>query len=81
MNTPSAPAYGVFESQLICYARCCSNYTEFLSHHRALVARLLLQGYNVNRLSKIFKKYYGRHTDLVGEYKKNVCEIFADCTS
>ena len=36
---------------------------------------------NINRLSNTFKKFYGRHTDLVGQYKKNVCEMFADCTS
>ena len=38
-NIPSAPAYGVYASQLIHYARCCSNYSDFLSHHRALVTR------------------------------------------
>ena len=25
---------------------------------------------SVNRLSNTFKKFYGRHTDLVGQYKK-----------
>ena len=40
-NIPSAPAYGVYASQLIHYARCCSNYSDFLSRHRALVTRLL----------------------------------------
>ena len=39
-NIPSAPAYGVYASQLIRYARCCSNYIDFLSRHRALVTRL-----------------------------------------
>ena len=29
-NIPSAPAYGVYASQLIHYARCCSNYSDFL---------------------------------------------------
>ena len=54
-NIPSAPAYRVYASQLICYARCCSNYSDFLSCHRALVTRLLPQGYKV----------------LVGQYKKS----------
>ena len=36
-NIPSAPAYGVYASQLVRYARCCSNYSDFLIHHRALV--------------------------------------------
>ena len=34
-----------------------------------------------NRLSSTFKKFYGRHTDLVGQYKKNVCQMFADSIS
>ena len=28
-NIPSAPAYGVYASQLTCYARCYSNYSDF----------------------------------------------------
>ena len=80
-NIPSAPAYGVYASQLIRYARCCSNYSDFLSCHRALVKRLLSQGYKINCLSNTFKKFYGRHTHLVRQYKKNVCQMFADCTS
>ena len=80
-NIPSAPAYCVYASQLIRYARCCSNYSDFLSRHRALVIRLLSQGYKVNRFSNTFKKFYGRHTDLVGQYKKSVCQMFADSIS
>ena len=74
-NIPSAPDYGVYASQLIRYARCCSNYSDFILHHRALVTRLLSQGYKVNRLSNTFKKFYGR------QYKKNVCQMFADSVS
>ena len=80
-NIPSAPAYGVYASQLIRYALCCSNYSDFLSRHRALVTRLLSQGYKVNRLSNTFKKFYGRRTDLVGQYRKDVCQMFADSIS
>ena len=76
-NIQSAPAYGVYASQLIRYARCCSNYSDFLSHHRAFLS----QGYKVNRLSNAFKNFYGRHTDLVGQYKQNVCQMFADSIS
>ena len=25
--------------------------------------------------------FYGRHTDLVGQYKENICEVFADSIS
>ena len=61
-NIPSAPAYGVYAFQLIRYACCCSNYSDFLLCHRALVTRLLSQGYKVNHLSNTFKKFYSRHT-------------------
>ena len=54
------------------------NYSNFLLRHRNLVTRLLSQGYKVNRLSNIFKKFYGRHTDLVGQYRKDACQMFAD---
>ena len=80
-NILSAPAYGVYASQLIRYSRCYSNYSDFLSLHRALVTRLLSQGYKVNRLFNTFKKFYSRHTDLVGQYKKDVCQMFADSIS
>ena len=66
-NISSAIAHGVYVSQLIHYALCCSNYSDFLSRHMALVTRFLPQGYKVNRLSNTFKKFYGRHTDLVGQ--------------
>ena len=80
-NIPSAPAYGVYASQLIRYTCCCSYYSHFLLRHRALVTRLLSQRYKVNRLSNTFKKFHGRHTNLVGQYKKNVCQMFADSIS
>ena len=41
------------------------------------MTRLLSQGYKVNRLSNTFQKIYGGHSDLVGQYKKNVCQMFA----
>ena len=36
---------------------------------------------DLDRLSNTFKKFYGRYTDLVGQYKKNVCQMFADSIS
>ena len=38
------------------------------------MTRFLSQGYKVNHLSNTFKKFYGRHTDLVGQYRKDVCK-------
>jgi hypothetical protein len=42
---PASPAYGVYISQLIRYARASSNYSNFLKRHLHLRNRLLDQGY------------------------------------
>ena len=36
-NIPSGPSYGVYISQLIRYAQCCSNYDDFRYCHKCLV--------------------------------------------
>jgi hypothetical protein len=46
----ASPAYGVYISQLIRYARTSSNYSEFLKRHLHLRNRLQDQGYNKIRL-------------------------------
>ena len=43
-------SYGVYISQLIRYARCCSYYNDFGYRHKLLVDRLLSQGYEVKGL-------------------------------
>ena len=53
---PSGPSYGVYISQLIRYARCCTYYDNFGYHHKLLVDSLLSQGYKVNRLTNSFQK-------------------------
>ena len=44
-NITASPAYGVYISQLIRYARASSNYSDFLKRHLHLRNRLLDQGY------------------------------------
>ena len=55
-NTPFGPSYGVYTSQLIRYARCCSHYDNLGYHHKRLVEQLLSQGYKDLWLKKPFKK-------------------------
>ena len=67
-NIPSSPAYGVFISQLIRYARACSSYECFILRARRLSSKLLKQGYLVERLKSSFRKFYGRYGDLIEQY-------------
>ena len=77
-NIPSGPSYGVYISQLIRYARCCTYYDDFGYHHKLLVDRLLCQGYKVNRLRNSFQKFYGRYPDVVAKYQKSVKDMMND---
>ena len=77
-NIPSGPSYGVYISQLIRYARCCSHYDDFRYRHKCLVDRLLSQGYKALRLEKSFKKFYGRYQDLIEKYRRSVSAMVSD---
>ena len=79
-NIPSAPAYGVYVSQLIRYARACSNYQDFKEHGKVLTAKLLSQGYQKkkNKLVATLKKFYWGHHDLVNPYNVVVSRIVSD---
>ena len=71
-NIPSGPSYGVYISQLIRYARCCSHFDDFRYCHKCLVDQLLSQSYIALRLEKSFKKFYSRHQDLIEKYQRSV---------
>ena len=77
-NIPSSSSYGVYISQLIRYARCCSYYDDFGYHHKPLVDRLLSKGYEVKHMRNSFKKFYGRYPDLIGKYQRSVKDMLAD---
>ena len=64
-NIQPSPAYGVFISQPIRYARACSSYERFILRTRRLSSKLIKQGYLVERLISSFRKFYGRYRDLI----------------
>jgi hypothetical protein len=68
-NIPVSPAYGVYISQLIRYARVSNNYSDFLKRHRHLRNRLLDQGFKEIRLIRSLKKFIFRYQDLVDIFR------------
>ena len=68
-NIPTLPAYGVFISQLIRYARACSSYRGFILRATRLSNKLLVQGYVKERLKSSLRKVYGRYADLIKQYE------------
>ena len=77
-NIPSSPAYGVFISQLIRYARACSWYECFILRVRWLSSKLLKQGYLAERLKSSFRKFYGRYGDLIQQYEVSLSRMLND---
>ena len=57
-NIPLSPAYGVFISQLIRYARTCTEYTGFIDRDKILTSKLLNQGYQSDRLKVATNRYH-----------------------
>ena len=77
-NIPESPAYGVYISQLIRYARACTLYTDFTCRGKALTVKLLEQGYVKNRLKVYCRKFFGRYIDLKRPYQVSLTQLLSD---
>ena len=76
-NIPSSPAYGVFISQPIRYARASSSYECFIL--RAVrPSKFLVQGYVKERLRSYLRKFYGRYGDLIKQYEVPLSRMLHD---
>ena len=67
-NIPANPAYGVYVSQLVRYARICPSKVDFINRLRGLSLRLRQQGFETNRLQNSFNKFVNRHGLIVEKY-------------
>ena len=62
------PAYGVYISQLVRYARICTSKVDFVNRLRGLSLRLRQQGFETNRLQNSLTKFVNRHGFIVEKY-------------
>ena len=65
---PLSPSYGVYISQLIRFARVCSNVDDFNNRNLFLTAKVLKQGYRYHKIRKAFSKFYHRHSEIIVKY-------------
>ena len=77
-NNRSSPAYGVFISHLIRYARACFSYECFILRAARLSSKLLGQGYVMGRLKSSLRKFYGRYGDLIKHYEVSLSQMLHD---
>ena len=67
-DVPRSTSYGVYISQLICFARASCHVAEFNTRNKLLTQKLLKQGYRNHELRNTFSKFYRRYYDLISEY-------------
>ena len=77
-NIPSSPAYCIFISQLIRYARACSSYECFILRAVRNSNKLLGQVYVKGRLISSLRKLYGRHGDLIKQLEVPLSRMLHD---
>ena len=59
-SVPRSPSYGVYISQLMRFARVCSNVDDLNNRNLFLNAKLLKQGYRYHKIRIAFSKFYHR---------------------
>ena len=74
-DVPRRTAYGVYISQLICFARASSSGSDLNCRNKSLTAKLLRQGYRYHTLRKTFSKFYRRHSRLVEKYNVSLRKL------
>ena len=63
-----SPSSGAYVSQLIRFARVCSNVDDFNNRNLFSTAKLLKQGYRYHKIRQTFSKFYHRHSELIVKY-------------
>ena len=59
---------GVNISQLIRFARVCSNFDDLNNINLILTAKLLKHGFRYHQNRKTFSKFYQRHSEIIVRY-------------
>ena len=65
------PSYGIYISQLVRFARCCTSVLDFHSKNLQITSKLLTQGYRYHKLRKTFGKFFRSYSELLSKF----CDI------
>ena len=78
-DVPRSTSFGVYISQLICFAGASSHVADFNTCNKLLTQKLLKQGYWYHKLCKTFSKIYRRYYDLIPKFqiglKSLLCQV------
>ena len=74
-NIPANPAYGIYISQLVRYARICTSKVDFLHRLRQVSSRLHRQGFKSAFLLRSLTKFFNRHGAIIGKFDTTLREL------
>ena len=60
--------YGVFVGELVCYARACTYYEDFLKRMLLLIRKLMKKAFTFRKLNSSYFKFADSHILLVQKY-------------
>ena len=61
-------SYGIYISQLVRFARCCTSVLDFHSKNLQITSKLLTQGYRYHKLRKTFGKFFRSYSELLSKF-------------
>ena len=67
-DVPRLSSYGIYISQLIRFARCCTYVFDFHSKNLQITSILLSQGYRYHKLRKTFEKFFRSYSELLSKF-------------
>ena len=68
VDVPRLPSYGIYISQLVRFARCCTSVLDFHSKNLQITSKLLTQGYRYHKLRKTFGKFFRSYSELLSKF-------------
>ena len=76
-DVPRLTSYGVYISQLVRFARCCTSVSDFNSKNLQLTSKLLTQGNRYHKLRKTFGKFFRSYSDLLSKFGEISFQAYA----
>ena len=67
-DVPRLPSYGIYISQLVRFARCCTSVFDFHSKNFQITSKLLTQGYRYHKLQKTFGMLFTSYSELLSKF-------------
>ena len=63
--SPRLPSHGIYISQVVRFARCCTSVVDFHSKNLQITSKLFTQGYRNHKLRETFEKFFRSYSELL----------------